>query len=120
MHEQRSKPSTLKLQASNPIYEGAVYETMPGESLKSLLSPTSASTPNTPNTPSAESASRYVFSYDMAPNLPPPRTGSVCYQQKLEELDEKPSTEEVHQPPLTLGDEYMIMSNPPLPKASSD
>ena len=113
IHEQCSKPSNLKLQASNPIYEGAVYETMPGESFKSLLSPGCSSIPNTPNTLSA-STSRYAFSYDTAPNLPPPRKGSVSYQPKVEE---KGSEKDINLLPFVQRDEYMIMNNQPLPKA---
>ena len=58
-------PASLKIQASNPIYEGAIYETTPGESVKSLFDSTSC-----PNTPSAELNCRYIFD---APELPAPR-----------------------------------------------
>lgn len=77
----KAKPPNLKLQASNPIYEGSMYETPPGENLKSLLSPCSV-----PCTPLAESASRYVFEFP--PKLPPPRKGSVSIPPKLETHDE--------------------------------
>lgn len=76
-----SKPPNLTLQAKNPIYEGAMYETTPGESLKSLLSPSSV-----PCTPLADAAIRYTF--DFPPRLPPPRKGSVSIPPKLETHDE--------------------------------
>jgi hypothetical protein len=65
----RSIPTSLKIQASNPIYEGAIYETTPGESIKSLLDSAIS-----PNTPSAEQNCRYTF--DLVPNLPAPRKTS--------------------------------------------
>ena len=77
----RGRLSNLKMQASNPIYERAVYETIPGESFKSLLSPGSI-----PSTPSADSATRYVFDHDIAPTIPPPRKGSVCLTPTLESV----------------------------------
>ena len=63
-------PTSLKIQASNPIYEGAIYETTPGESAKSLPDSTMS-----PNTPSAEQTCRYTF--DLAPKLPAPRKMSL-------------------------------------------
>lgn len=97
----KSKPPNLKLQASNPIYEGSMYETPPGENLKTLTSPCSV-----PCTPLAESASRYVF--DFPPKLPPPRKGSVSIQPKLETHDEIDSVKEFCK--QEAGDEYMIMN----------
>ena len=93
------------LQAKNPIYEGAMYETTPGESLKSLLSPCSV-----PCTPLADAATRYTF--DFPPKLPPPRKGSVSIPPKLETHEEiKGSFKQADLPPLHLtGDEYMIMN----------
>ena len=100
-----TKPPNLVLQAKNPIYEGAMYETTPGESLKSLLSPCSV-----PCTPLADAASRYTF--DFPPKLPPPRKGSVSIPPKLETHNEvKDSFKQAELPPLHLiGDEYMIMN----------
>ena len=103
----KPRPATLKMEANNPIYEGAVYESTPGESVKSLLSSHS-----TPSTPSADSAPRY---FDIPPSLPPPRKGLVSIQPKLEPLDEidaiKASFKQLELPPLHLsGDEYMIMN----------
>ena len=110
----RQRPSNLKVQSSNPIYEGgAVYETMPGESFKALLSPAS-----TPSTPSADSATRYIFDHNMIPSLPPPRKGSVCQTPTLDSMDKKVAMKRAEQlpAPLMLNDEYMIMQNPPLSK----
>lgn len=100
-----TKPPNLVLQAKNPIYEGAMYETTPGESLKSLLSPCSV-----PCTPLAEAATRYTF--DFPPKLPPPRKGSVSIPPKLETHEEvKDSFKQADLTPLHLiGDEYMIMN----------
>ena len=99
--QKKPKPPNLKLQASNPIYEGSVYETPPGENLKTLLSPCSV-----PCTPLAESASRYVF--DFPPKLPPPRKGSVSIQPKLETHNKIDSVKESCM--QEAGDEYMIMN----------
>jgi hypothetical protein len=101
-----TKPPNLVLQAKNPIYEGAMYETTPGESLKSLLSPCSV-----PCTPVAEAATRYTFDFG-PPRLPPPRKGSVSIPPKLETHEEaKDSFMQADVPPLHLtGDEYMIMN----------
>lgn len=102
-----TKPPNLVLQAKNPIYEGAMYETTPGESLKSLLSPCSV-----PCTPLAETATRYTFDFPQAPRLPPPRKGSVSIPPKLETHEEvKDTFKPPDLPPLRLiGDEYMIMN----------
>ena len=99
----KSKPPNLKLQASNPIYEGSMYETPPGENLKNLTSPCSV-----PCTPLAESASRYVF--DFPPKLPPPRKGSVSIQPKLETHDEVDPVKEFFKQEATTSDEYMVMN----------
>ena len=82
-----------------------MYESTPGESLKSLLSPCSV-----PCTPLAEAATRYTF--DFPPKLPPPRKGSVSIPPKLETHEEvKDSFKQADLPPLHLiGDEYMIMN----------
>lgn len=85
-----------------------MYETTPGEHLKSLLSPCS-----TPSTPLAESP-RYIFDIN-APSLPPPRKASVSIQPKVELQDEigeiKASMKRAELPPLQQsGDEYMIMN----------
>ena len=65
------RPPNLKLEASNPIYEGALYETTPGESLKSFQSP--------PVTPSNDLTFRYTL--DTTPKLPPPRKMSTTQLQ---------------------------------------
>ena len=63
-HRQNTlRPPNLKLEASNPIYEGVLYETTPGETLKSLQSP--------PVTPSNDLTFRYTL--DTTPQPPPPR-----------------------------------------------
>ena len=82
-----------------------MYETTPGESLKSLLSPCSV-----PCTPLADAATRYTF--DFPPKLPPPRKGSVSIPPKLETYEEvKDQAKQADLPPLNLiGDEYMIMN----------
>ena len=80
----KGKPSSLTLHAKNPIYDGALYEITPGESLKSLMSPCNGG--SVPCTPLAESACRYTF--DFPPRLPPPRKGSVSIPPKLETHDE--------------------------------
>ena len=82
-----------------------MYETTPGESLKSLLSPFSV-----PCTPLADAATRYTF--DFPPKLPPPRKGSVSIPPKLETHEEvKDSYKQADVLPLHLiGDEYMIMN----------
>ena len=64
--------STTHREACNPIYEGAVYETTPGESLMCLMSPTS--------TP--DSANCYV---KQPPSLPPPR--SKVANEPMDEID---------------------------------
>lgn len=104
----RGRPSNLKIQASNPIYEGAVYETIPGESFKSLLSPGS-----TPSTPSADSAIRYIFDHDIAPNIPPPRKESVCQTPTLESVEKVDLSLQGAEIPRSfmLDDEYVIMQN---------
>ena len=90
-----------------------MYETMPGESLKSLLSPTTSS----PSTPTADLMTRYVFDQNMLPSVPPPRKALVCQKATLESVDEpdKIDTSESLQaaelPTLMLDDNYMIMCN---------
>ena len=70
----RGRPPNLRLESDNPLYEGAMYEVTPGESLKTLSF--------VPTTPSAEASTRYMF--DMAPQLPPPRKLSVCQSTSKE------------------------------------
>ena len=108
----KAKPSNLKLQEHNPIYEGAAtYDSPLGDVNKHLLSPNSNSVPCTPL---AESASRYVF--DFPPKLPPPRKGSVSIPPKLETHEEIDTGKEMKKygkdalPSQHPGDEYMVMS----------
>ena len=99
------------MQSSNPIYEGAaIYETMPGESCKSLLSPGSVSTPATPL---ADLNTRYTFDTSSVPSLPPPRKASVCQPPMLKSVEEGDAPlEQVELPPSTnLGGDYMVMQN---------
>ena len=111
MKSKKTKPSNLRLQAQNPIYEGATYDSPLGENVnKCLLSPNSV-----PCTPLAESANRYVF--DFPPKLPPPRKGSVSVPPKLEthkEIDTRKESmkngKEVVSTTQQSGDEYMIMN----------
>ena len=70
LHASHRPPVSHKtgIVASNPIYEGVVYETTPGESFKSLQS--------SPSTPTADSAlsNRYTFGNNTPdPMLLPPR-----------------------------------------------
>lgn len=70
-----------RIENTNPLYEGAaLYETMPGESYKSLLqtSPTNISTP--------DSTPHYV---DHPPSLPPPRPDSnaAILAEPVDEID---------------------------------
>ena len=83
-----------------------MYETIPGESFKSLMSPSLT----TPNTPSADSANRYVFSNEVQalPSLPPARNGSINKKPTLASVcDEKLSLE----PNIQLGEDYMVMKD---------
>ena len=104
----QERPSNLRLQESNPIYEGAIYETMPGESFKALLSPTS-----TPTTPATDSATRYLFDTNMLPNLPPLRKESTGQMPILDSDKEKVLLNGDEIPKLISNDavEYMIMQN---------
>ena len=61
------RPHNLRVEACNPIYEGVMYETTPGELFMSV-----------PNTPSADSTSFSRYTFDISPGLPPPRKTSVC------------------------------------------
>ena len=104
----KPKPAALpRIMASNPIY-GPVYETTPGEVIKSLTSPTS-SVPSTP----ADITPRY-FQMDMPPSLPPPRNGSVTTLPKLEIVDEidaiKASINDIEIPQSGEESQYMIMN----------
>ena len=103
------RQATVKVEAYNAIYEGAVYESTPGESVKSHIYSHST---GTPSAPSADSTSCYV---DITPSLPPPRKGLVSTQPKLEPPDKtdviKASFEQLELPPPPLsGDEYMDMN----------
>ena len=60
------------MESFNPIYEGAVYETPPGESLKSLLPPTSPQ----------DSTHHYI---EQPPTLPPPRGQGAT--EPMDEID---------------------------------
>ena len=84
-----------------------MYESTPGESLKSLLSPCSV-----PCTPLAEAALATRYTSDFPPKLPQPRKGSVRILPKLETHEEvKDSFKQAELPPLHLiGDEYMIIN----------
>ena len=85
-----------------------MYETIPGESFKSLMSPDPSLT--TPNTPSADSANRYVLSNELQalPSLPPARNGSIDKKTALDcACDEKLSLE----PNIQLGEDYMVMKD---------
>ena len=99
--QHQDRPSNLKLQTCNPIYEGPVYETMPGESFKALLSPTSS-----PATPVVDSATRYICDNDVLPNLPPPRNGQT---QKLDSDNEKMLLNRNEIPINDTATEYMVM-----------
>ena len=100
----RGVPATLKIQASNPIYEGAIYETTPGESAKSLLDSTIS-----PDTPSAEQNCRYTF--DLAPKLPAPRKMSLKKESCKLSASEFDSLS---------ADEYMAMTTVMSNKAAND
>lgn len=114
-----NKPSRVRIENTNPIYEGAVYETTPGESLKLLLS-----SPGSPSTPDVDNAHQYV---EQPPNLPPPRGLGVHVQPYVEPVDEideikasikhaEAELTQLHQP----DGEYMIMGpNNSTPIASS-
>lgn len=65
-----SRMIPLRMEASNPIYEGVMYEITPGETLKSLDC-------NTPSTSLAGSAATIRYAFNMGPTLPPPRKPSV-------------------------------------------
>ena len=106
---QRPLSLQTKCAATNPIYEGPLYESPGGEPLRTLL----GSTPSTPNTPL--DSPRYTFDM-LPPSLPPPRkasTYSVPYDtpdtvslHETQKLDfsniEMPKT-------ARLGDEYTVM-----------
>lgn len=64
----KAKPKSLPPMAHNPIYEGAIYDSPGGDSLKGLLS-------STATTPVADSP-RY-FIDNKPPRLPPPRKSSI-------------------------------------------
>ena len=97
------------MQSTNPIYEGPMYDTIEGESFKSLASPLSP-----PSTPSAESANRYVFSTaNTVPGVPPQRKGSTGQTPTLVNgQEEKPSLQPsmLPTPNLQLGEDYMVMN----------
>ena len=101
-----------KCAATNPIYEGPLYESPNGEPLRALL----GSTPSTPNTPL--DSPRYIFD-TFPPNLPPPRKSSIVSNISLlhDSPDASPTAGEVQKmesasdaPVLkTGGDEYTVM-----------
>ena len=105
------RPNSLqaaKCAASNPIYEGPLYESPNGEPLRALL----GSTPSTPNTPL--DSPRYVFDA-FPPSLPPPRKLSLV--SGCDTPDASLSTAEAIEMngdseatiPKTDGDEYTVM-----------
>ena len=65
------RPPSLKLEASNPIYEGVLYEITPGETLKSLQCPSV--------TPSNDLT--FWYTLDTTPKPPPPRKASTIHSQ---------------------------------------
>ena len=80
-----SRPTALRLEANNPIYDGVTYETTPGESLKSLDC-------SVPTTPSVDSSSTSRYTFDMAsPKLPPPRKSSISYKERSKNDNNKNS-----------------------------
>ena len=88
--------STTRRENCNPIYEGAFYETTPGESLTCLI----------PRTSTPDSTHRYV---QQPPSLPPPRG-----QGTLEPMDEidviKASLKQAAEwPEPEIGDIYVVM-----------
>ena len=101
--------------ATNPIYDGPIYESPMGEPFKALL----GSTPSTPCTPSPDSP-RY---FDMPPSLPPPRKTSISHMQSgdqtvssqptqtlaiIREVEEAKSSFDKDIPP-PVNDDYTIM-----------
>lgn len=80
----------------NPIYEGAVYETTPGESLTCLISPSSA----------LDSTHCYV---KQPPSLPPPRDQGTA--EPLDEIDAIKASlmQGVEWPKSESGDVYVVM-----------
>ena len=78
----KPKPVILPSKMENNPSYGPVYETTPGETIKSLISLTS----NVPSTPA--DVTPCYFQNDIPPNLPPPRNESVTTLPKLETVDE--------------------------------
>lgn len=110
----KSRSTVHKVVNNNPIYEGAVYETTPGESFKPLLISSS--------TPSLNKAGSAPNCHDTppVPNLPPSiPTNKECAQPYLVPVNEieriKTSIKQAELSQRSqCGDEYMVMgsSNP--------
>lgn len=112
----RDVPTSLQIQESNPIYEGAIYETTPGEPVKSLVDSTSC-----PNTPSSELNFRYTL--HLAPRLPAPR--KVLRKDSCESSQDLPTAKlepaELSSEHGSLStDEYMAMTTVMLNKATNN
>lgn len=98
--------SRTRMETCNPIYEGALYETTPGESLTCLISP--ASTP--------DSTHHYI---KQPPSLPPPRGQSAT--EPMDEIDAiKASMKQAAEwPESETGDVYVVMGpNSTTPKVN--
>ena len=103
--------NSRRAQASNPIYEGATYETTPGESFRSL---DSLNEPRRSATSSADLTLHYV---DVPPNLPPPRGADK--QLLSEPVDEiaaikasiKEAQLQLSVPHQTVEEEYIVMGS---------
>ena len=95
------------MQNNNPIYEGSdpgpVYEPVPGESTKHLLSPDS-----TPSTPQAAYPVGYRFDSDQVPPLRKASTKQL--HLKIEDDKVDISLQQTELPSAVLGGEYMVMN----------
>ena len=101
-----SRPTNLRLEASNPIYEGAVYESIPGESFKSL----DISTPDTLSADSI-STSRCLTPIPSVPKELPMDSSikSFCSSKSAVTMD--PDKDTGNQPShQKCGDEYEDMN----------
>lgn len=104
------------MQNNNPIYVGSgpqpVYEPVPGESMKHLLSPD-----GTPTTTQADYVIHYRFDSDPVPSLPPLRKASTKQLNlKLEDDKVDLTLQQTELPSAVLGDEHMVMNKSLPPK----
>ena len=83
-------PKSLRMAATrsvcrmqvNPIYEGPVYDTIPGESFKPLLASTKETNTTTVSETDGEYTSRYANSLPRCP--PPARHTQLCHHNSLQ------------------------------------